>query len=225
MEQSIIDGFRDCINRNNGEKISCTSLGAQDTIYADYLMSSSVNFCIIEFKYLEKNFKDETRKPLRHTLCEMLKFDNSLKSLHKQCHFVGWMADFSIQLDVYSNRICTQEVFKEDSCHVCKIESIFDHKDDSNTIAKELLNPGGTIGLSVSDFTHYLNKLSEIAGGGAENIELLVADTSKQTVCYKVFDSIEKLAEWHKEKLLEIFPSNKPKGPSSNSGPKPPGMG
>ncbi|MBS0989807.1 hypothetical protein JK182_14285 [Acetobacter okinawensis] len=135
------------------------------------------------------------------------------------------MAEFSIQLDIYLNKICTQEVFEEDACHVRELESIFDHIDDINTIAQELLKVGGTIGLPVDRFTNYLDQLSKIAGGGAANIELLVADTSKQTVCYKVFDSIEKLAEWHKEKLLKISPSKKPKGPSSDSGPKPPGMG
>jgi len=194
-------------------------MAGQDKIYADYLVSSHSKFCIIEFKYNDSNFKDESRKPLRKNLCEKLNNSYDLLKLHCKAHFIGWMSDLTIRLDIYSNIICDNKVFNDENCHTDNIESIFDGNNDSKKFAKSLLSSRNGIGLGVKYFDYYLNELNRISGEGEVAIELLISDSQKGTVSFKPFTSISALAEWHNEKIRQLDQSKKPKGPSSRGGP------
>ena len=92
------------------------SVDSQDRdVGGDYVISDSTRFAIVEFKYTEKQFVDEGRKPKRLALCRQLADRIDMRKLHDRCHVISWLDSVSRfgYTNIYRKEVCNQAVFGE----------------------------------------------------------------------------------------------------------------
>lgn len=103
---------------DKGYQFHTFSLGGQDRdAGADYLLTDSDRFTLIEFKYSDKDLISENKKTRRLTLCQMLPIRPDMESLHDKCHFITYSdsSDGSIKTNIYRKQICNTSVFGKES--------------------------------------------------------------------------------------------------------------
>jgi hypothetical protein len=210
-EQAVADLFnrylRD-VGSRNGIRVHDFSLGGQDRdAGADYLLSDSSRFALVEFKYAEANISDESRKLKRLTLCQLLPLQPAMRLLHDQCHFIAWshLVDGTVHTNIYRREVCNRRVFGDGS-KLQDASADASSRATAATFAEGFLDakvPGRS--LALKDFEAYLAWLMrETSGASASTLELLTSDPLKQHELKLVrFSSVDAAYRWMQE--------NKPK--------------
>ena len=90
-EQSFADNFNDYLREVSlaaGHTYYRFSFDGQDRdTAADYLISNSMRFALVEFKYTSSEIVRENRKPRRRQLCRLLSYSADMRRIHDACHF------------------------------------------------------------------------------------------------------------------------------------------
>jgi len=117
IEQSVADIFNSFLSERSqeaGANYHYFSLGGQDRdAGADYLVSNSSGFSLIEFKHSETQLKDEGVKERREKLCILLNSNRAMREIHDKCHFIAWMDSKTgvLHCAPYRAEICNRVVF------------------------------------------------------------------------------------------------------------------
>ena len=119
-EQSLIDGFLEWLRKialKRNKKCITPSLDGQDReVCADYLITDSMVFILVEFKYQERNIATEKTKSLSKILCKELLKNVEMKKIHQLCHFIAWGKGFRekiiVLFNTYFNEVCNKKIFE-----------------------------------------------------------------------------------------------------------------
>ncbi|KPY89788.1 hypothetical protein RA263_27055 [Pseudomonas syringae pv. tagetis] len=94
IEQDVIKRFSIKLNNlaleRNITAYAGSPLGAQDTVFADYLLASTTRFCLIEFKATKDNFSSENQKALRVELFKVLANRKAVLRRSLDVHYMCW---------------------------------------------------------------------------------------------------------------------------------------
>lgn len=203
-EQSSADIFRDFIKEQalmKGCRFHAFSLDGQDRdAGADYVLSDSDRFAIIEFKYSEKNLISEKHKPRRLTLCQKLLNRQDMTDYHDQCHFITWseLGSGLIKTNIYRKEICNISIFGE-SCGLTKTSP---NQVSANTFADDFFGSQGLCSLSLHEFETYLGwVLTETSASTKSTVELLARNPNTNELSVKRLNSIAEAKTWVKDHI------------------------
>jgi hypothetical protein len=199
LEQSVADIFNDYMRdfcRDAGKKFQPFSLGGQDRDSADYLISNSDGFALVEFKYSELELIKEGKKPRRKKLCKLLQENKAMREIHDKCHFVVWMDSSSLNLRCapYRTEICNQSIFA--GCSSLKAQHpIVNKRMLAETYSHEFINPPPERSAQKAEFEKYLAWLMKDASGSSyETVELMARGS---VGCGAVrFESVDQAYRW-----------------------------
>ena len=201
-EQSVIDAFFDRFKeaavKNESRFFRC-SLDGQDTLAgADYLITESTWFAMVEFKYEEPQIADENTKPRRRALCKALDTDGSRLSQHVSCHFIGWSTPSprTVLLNIYRHEVCHQALWPSQSgLLLAKPET--KTRIEADKFMLNFFNLDDSAGSSFENFDNYLTWLLGMDGGnGSTGIELLLYNPGDSQCVFHDFSSLAALKSW-----------------------------
>ena len=218
-EQSVIDLFLRYLNKaseQQGKKILSFSLDGQDHLVgADYLLTETTKFTVIEFKYDESDISSERNKPIRLVMCSRLEKENDRLIEHMHCHFIAWSSGFlwgrTVYFNNYSNEVCNRKVLGP-LCGLISGSPIVEERTNADEFIEEFLS--GDIGLRFECFHSYITWLinnpdDDDGDGPHEFIELLLLDEDRDNFSMVTFHSLLELKEWldnhHPEPTMAIF--------------------
>ena len=215
-EQGVADKFNRYL-RDMGERKGITvhdfSLGGQDRhAGADYLLSDSSRFALVEFKFVEANIRDEIRKSRRLKLCQKLQVQPDMRQLHDLCHFVAWYdkPTLCVFTNVYRREVCNQRMFGSNS-NLHDISSDPSLRATAQNFAQEFLDTQShNRSLNLQEFEIYLAWLLQTtSGASASSVELLTSDPLKEGELALVwFPSVEEAYRWMQEHKPKPAPAD-----------------
>lgn len=208
-EQSIADEFNGFMRDRAsmlGYRIHSFSLDGQDRdAGADYVLSDSSRFALVEFKYQQANLISERHKPRRLSLCQGLAARRDMRAYHDNCHFVAWaeLPAMTMQMNVYRKEICNCRVFGDAS-------GLRDEGADiggrvrARIFVDEFFDAEYGRSLSIDEFNDYLGWLmTETSGATRSTLELIARDPHADDLVLVRLPSITSAHEW----LQENWPS------------------
>ena len=206
-EQSSADIFRDFIKEQalvKGCRFHAFSLDGQDRdAGADYVLSDSDRFAIIEFKYAEQNLISEKYKTRRLTLCQELLNRQDMTDYHDKCHFITWSESDSglIKTNIYRKEICNKSIFGE-SCGLVNPLPSQASQVSANAFADDFFGSQGLRSLSLHEFETYLAwVLTETSASTKSTVELLARNPNTNELSVKRLNSIAEAQEWVKDNI------------------------
>ncbi|MEI8673095.1 hypothetical protein P4S52_15725 [Vibrio sp. SA48] len=203
-EQSYADIFRDFMREESdrlGYRFHAFSLDGQDRdVGADYLLTDSDRFSIIEFKYDDNKLITEKFKPRRLTLCQKLLEREDMTTYHDKCHYISWTDSDTgdTEMNIYRYEICNKFVFGNDSGLLtsCPISS----KRFSAESFSEGFFESNKNSLSLAEFEAYIMwVLTETSASTKNSLELLVRNPNKKTLNTKTLNSLQEAQKWVQE--------------------------
>lgn len=204
-EQSLADEFHEYMRRQS-KKYGCRfhsfSLDGQDRdVGADYLLTDSDRFTIIEFKYSEKELVNEKHKERRLKLCIKLEKFKDMCSLHDKCHYVTWLDSLNglVNTNIYRFEICNSKIFGA-TCGLTSSTPEIAERIPAKKFASDFFSPGGSRSLSLKEFEDYLAwVLTETSGSEKTTLELVARNTKSNDLALVRLGTISEAQKWVKE--------------------------
>jgi hypothetical protein len=210
-EQSLADCFNSYMRKvacELNKHVLSFALDGQDRVAgADYLLSDTSRFAMVEFKYLEGDLKSERFKPRRLALCKGLQLQVDMRDRHDLAHFIAWGSAIGgveshrqsrhsglLQINTYRNEICNCSVFGA-SCglHRSPLES-GRGRELAEAFATEFLTKDSR-SLSLHEFEKYLAwVLEDTSESSSSTLELLISDPD--FCCLVELNSIAEAHAW-----------------------------
>lgn len=205
-EQSVADGFnrflRQAASKRNMQVYDFSLDGQDRDAGADYLLSDSSRYTLIEFKYQIANIREEKDKARRLELCKQLHINPNMADLHDQCHFIAWSTPLSvakgtgIATNIYRHEVCNCAIFGPSSGLSSAAPHSTSRASGEQFVHDFLTGSGATRALGLVEFEGYLAWLMEMASGSKKaNLELLAYDPARSDQC--VFVSLNSVSEAH----------------------------
>jgi hypothetical protein len=219
-EQSFADEFN-AFMRSKALQYGCGfhsfSLDGQDRdAGADYLITDSNRFAIVEFKYTQNDLVSEKHKLRRLTLCRELQNRVDMRAYHDACHFVSWTESSSgqVRTNIYRHEICTQRVFGRES-GLSAQEPIGNTWVSAATFARDFFRQGGGRSLSLAEFEGYIAwVLTETSASTTSTLELMAHNPNSNDLVLVRLNSIAQAQEWVRDHVAPPPPRNR-RGPRS----------
>lgn len=203
MEQAIADIFNEHFRdwcRQQGKRPIVASLAGQDEkMGADYLISDSSMFALIEFKFLERKLKVENVKDLRLNLCIRMEQESDIVESHDKCHFISWASNplSDMIINIYRKEICNKQIWRNDNLAAEKRDITC--RLNAHEFIEDFLNDPPIFGLDHDKFSSYVRTLSEISeggSGGGDRLFLLIRDDTRKRLGMVLLSSVLELKEW-----------------------------
>ncbi|GGD92741.1 hypothetical protein GCM10011390_09330 [Aureimonas endophytica] len=166
---------------------------------ADFLLSQTTTFALVEFKSDETDIKKEKIKPKRLQLCRLLELNPQMQALHDITHFVGWAnAKSAIHFNIYRHEVCNRLIFTGDYQLQAMGPGSASRK-NSYDFVTEFLN--GRLSLPLEAFEAYLVWLLEDASSsGQSSLSVAARDPHSKECMLTRFSTIRELYDWMNEK-------------------------
>ncbi len=221
-EQSLADNFNAFARdeaAESGRQVATFSLDGDDiNTGADYVITDSHRFAIIEFKYNEELIGREARKPRRLTLCEKLAEDAPMRALHDRCHFVAWGEDPAegqrVFTHIYRGKVCTHDVFGA----ACTWSSspLPRSEQTAGQFVRAFLDGTHAPALNKTEFETYIGWVkTQTSGSNEATIELVASRREGGELYLLRFASIQSVYDW----AQRTFPQPPPAGLGNASRP------
>jgi hypothetical protein len=201
-EQSFADIFRDFMKTKAPEygcRFHSFSFDGQDRdVGADYLLTDSDRFSIVEFKYTQNDLVSEKFKIRRLTLCNQLLKRSDMRALHDKCHFISWTEGplKQVNINIYRNEICTQAVFGS-SCGLPAKAPKITTRSLASEFTKKFFSPNGDASLSLAEFESYVAwLLSETSASTRSTLELVAYNPASNSLALVHLNSIAEAQAW-----------------------------
>lgn len=201
-EQSFADAFNAFMRRKateHGCRFHSFSVDGQDRdAGADYLLTDSDRFALVEFKYSSDDLISEKHKPRRLTLCRGLALNGDMRSLHDRCHFISWAEgpSLSVKTNIYRHEICNRRVFG-DSCGLSEISSCSVTRASAGVFATEFFSAPNPRSLSLEEFETYLAwLLTETSASTRSTLELIAHNPDSNDLALIRLGSIAQAQTW-----------------------------
>lgn len=201
-EQSLADIFNDYMKRQafkNGCAFHSFSLDGQDRdIGADYLLTDSDQFSIIEFKYTDENLASENKKERRLVLCKKLIDDEVMKGYHDKCHFISWSDKISLEIktNVYRHEICNKSVFGKE-CGLPSKNPNVDSRRTLKSFSKNFFDRFDILSLSREQFEEYVTwVLQETSGSTRTTLQLIAYNPDSGSLALVKMNSLKEAQKW-----------------------------
>lgn len=202
IEQSVADTFNSHMREQSertGDKYHYFSLGGQDRdAGADYLVSNSNGFSILEFKHSELQLKEEGAKKRRENLCVLLELNKNkkMREIHDKCHFVAWMDSETgaVKCAPYRSEICNNCIFPK-SNRINNPAPTEGNRITADDYCKQFKSPPPERYASKKDFEIYLAWLMKVASGAKVQTVQLMAKRPDSCAIIR-FDSVEAAYQW-----------------------------
>jgi len=205
-EQGVIDAFNWHFFKKaaaEGKKVYPLALDGQDCYAgADYILSDSDRFALIEFKYTENEICSESKKNLRLSLCRQLLPNPRMSHLHDRCHFIAWRDSVSSQIktNIYRLEVCNKGVFGP-SCGLEDKTATTTKRTLADRFIDEFLSQRSTRSLSLQEFEEYLIWLLQKASKTTKtSLELLSYDEVAGICRTVIHNSIQDAYDWFQSK-------------------------
>ena len=214
-EQSFADAFN-CFMRTKAPKYGCRfhsfSLDGQDRdAGADYVLTDSDRFAIVEFKYSTADLVSEKNKPRRLKLCQELLHHNDMRALHDRCHFISWSEVPSgiVKTNIYRNEICTQAVFGR-SCGLTAQIGTSATRVSAGEFAQDFFAKNGSKSLSLAEFESYVAwVLTETSASTSSTLELVAHNPTSNDLALVRLNSIAEAQAWVQAHVSPPQPRNR----------------
>ena len=200
LEQSVADIFNEHMREKcngAGTKFHRFSLGGQDRdTGADYLISNSSSFALIEFKHSEADLVSERSKSCREQLCLLLHKNKKMRDIHDRCHFVAWRYSVSgtLRCAPYRTEICNQLVFPN-CASLTRQRPLKSKRLPADTYCDQFISPPPVRHAAKVEFEQYLAWLMKDASGSSqESVELMARGSVGCTAIR--FDSVDAAYRW-----------------------------
>ncbi|HDR9064461.1 TPA: hypothetical protein QDB03_006154 [Burkholderia vietnamiensis] len=201
-EQSFADIFN-AFMRSKALEYGCRfhsfSLDGQDRdTGADYVLTDSDRFSIVEFKYSQGDLVSEKYKPRRLTLCQQLLHRDDMRALHDRCHFISWAeGDLrEVKTNIYRNEICTQAVFGS-ACGLPALNPTAATRAAAGVFAQDFFGKNGAKSLSLMEFESYVAwVLTETSASTNSTIELVAHNPTSNDLALVRLNSLAEAQEW-----------------------------
>jgi hypothetical protein len=213
-EQSFADIFNDFMRFKAG-KYGCRfhsfSLDGQDRdTGADYVLTDSDRFAIVEFKYSQSDLVSEKHKPRRLTLCQQLLHRDDMLALHDRCHFISWTEGSAraVKTNIYRNEICTQLVFGS-ACGLPALNPTSATRVPAGVFAQDFFGGNGTKSLLLAEFESYVAwVLTETSASTTSTIELVAHNPTSNDLALVRLNSIAAAQKWVQAHISPPPPQN-----------------
>lgn len=218
-EQSFADSFNEFMRSKaveHGCRFHTFSLDGQDRdAGADYLLTDSDRFAIVEFKYSQSDLVSEKHKHRRLTLCQKLLNREDMRILHDRCHFVSWTENPSklVKTNIYRNEICTQTVFGG-SCGLPTLMATHSTRASAGAFADDFFSSRGSKALSLEEFETYIAwVLTETSASTNATLELIAHSRTSNELALVRLNSIAEAQSWVRTHVTPPQPSSRLGGP------------
>ena len=201
-EQSVADEFNDFL-REQAKKLGVIfhpfSLDGQDRdAGADYLITKSSRFALIEFKYKISDINKENKKERRLNLCKELEIDSKMTGLHDKCHFIACLQspDLKFIANIYRFEVCNDSIFGKR--HNLKMSSPREsNRISAEKFADEFFNKSNLRNISLQEFEIYLAWLLQNTSSSSQSsLELACRDPKANTFSFITFSSVRAANDW-----------------------------
>lgn len=165
---------------------------------ADYLLTDSDRFSLVEFKFSSGSLVSEKYKPKRLTLCRKLAQRPDMRSLHDLCHFISWTegSSMSVKTNIYRHEICNRRVFG-DSCGLSDTSPILNTRVSAGVFANEFFASSSSRSLSLAEFEAYLDwVLTETSASTNSTLELIAHNPVSNDLALVRLNSIAEAQLW-----------------------------
>jgi hypothetical protein len=176
---------------------------------ADYVLTDSDRFTLMEFKYNSTDLISEKHKPRRLNLCRCLSTRQDMLALHDQCHFISWTEapSRSVKTNIYRHEICNRGVFGA-SCGLSNASPYTNARVSAGIFATEFFGPTGSRSLSLVEFETYLAwLLTETSGSSNSTLELVAYNPASNDLALVRLNSISEAQSWVQEHVSRPSPS------------------
>jgi len=201
-EQSFADSFNAFMRNqalNHGCRFHSFSTDGQDRdAGADYVLTDSDRFTLMEFKYSSTDLVSEKHKPRRLNLCRCLSTRQDMRTLHDQCHFISWTEDLSksVNTNIYRHEICNRGVFG-DACGLSDASPYTNARASARIFATDFFSPTGSRSLSLMEFETYLAwLLTETSESANSTLELVAYNPASNNLALVRLNSISEAQSW-----------------------------
>ena len=200
----------------HGCRFHSFSLDGQDRdAGADYLLTDSDRFAIVEFKYTQSDLVSEKYKPRRLTLCQKLLSHDDMRAPHDRCHFVSW-TEFPLNLirtNIYRNEVCTQSVFGS-ACGLPTQRATEGTRAAAGFFADDFFSIGGSRALSLTQFETYIAwLLTETSASTRSTLELIAYNQLSNDLALVRLNSIAEAQSWVRTHISPPRPRSRLGGP------------
>jgi hypothetical protein len=203
-EDSISQIFNDemrAVAIRTGLRFQPFPLDGQDrNLLSDHLLTDYSNFCLVEFKYTDKELRSEAEKKKRVEALRLALQDNDeVRAVHERCHFIAWRDSLTAQpmADVYRNQICNQETLGP-ACGLRQKLINRNKEIDVDIFAQQFYGQPPKRSVGQAEFQIYVSwLLSVVTEGRVPSIELLARakNAGGKTVVIKL-NSLHDLYNW-----------------------------
>lgn len=184
-----------------GYRFHSFSLDGQDRdMGADYVLTNSDRFAIVEFKYSKSDLVSEKHKPRRLTLCQKLLQDQDMCALHDRCHFISWTegASKAVKTNIYRNEICTLATFGANCGLSVEVPTETTHASAAE-FAEGFFGKNGFKSLALPEFNTYVAwVLTETSDSQTSTLELIAHNPTSKDLALVRLKSIEEAQQWVK---------------------------
>lgn len=213
-EQSFADEFN-AFMRSRAPKYGCRfhsfSLDGQDRdAGADYVLTDSDRFAIVEFKYSQTDLVSEKKKLRRLKLCQELVHREDMRALHDKCHFISWTEGSSgaVKTNIYRNEICTQTVFGS-TCGLSSEIALSATRASAGAFAQDFFGANGSKSLSLAEFKLYIAwVLTQTSASRSSTLELIAYNPTSNDLALVRLNSIEEAQAWVQAHVSFPSPGN-----------------
>jgi hypothetical protein len=201
-EQSVADEFNNFL-QEQAKKLGATfhpfSLDGQDRdAGADYLITKSSRFALIEFKYEISDINKEKKKKRRLNLCKQLEIDPKMRLLHDKCHFIACLQspDLKLIANIYRLEVCNASIFGKG--HNLSMSSPREsNRISAEKFADEFFNNSNSRNISLQEFEIYLAWLLQNTSSSSQSsLELACRDPKANTFSFVTFASVRAANDW-----------------------------
>jgi hypothetical protein len=165
---------------------------------ADYLLTDSDRFAIVEFKYADSDLVSERLKPKRLTLCQKLLTRADMCALHDRCHFISWTHGplRVVKTNIYRNEVCTRTVFGP-TCGLPAQGPTDDTRASADLFTSDFFDPAGTRSLSLAEFEGYVAwLLTETSASTRTTLELIAHNPNSNDLALVQLNSLAEAQAW-----------------------------
>lgn len=214
-EQSFADIFNAFMRLRAWEygcRFHSFSLDGQDRdMGADYVLTDSDRFAIVEFKYSQSDLISEKYKQRRLTLCQQLLHRDDMRALHDRCHFISWAEGRSraVKTNIYRNEICTQLVFGG-ACGLPALNATSATRASAGVFAQDFFGRNGAKSLSLTEFESYIAwVLKDTSASTTSTIELVAHNPTSNDLALVRLNSIADAQKWVQAHVSPPPPRNR----------------
>lgn len=200
-EQSFADDFNDFmreVSLAKGHIYHRFSLDGQDRDTAgDYLISDSMRFALVEFKYTSSEIVRENRKPRRRQLCRLLACSADMRRIHDTCHFISWTDRNSLTglINVYRNEVCNRAVLGAESGIESNTAST-DQRSPLHEFASAFFH-SESASASLEEMESYLAwVMQQTSGSASSSVELIGRECGSRQFVQVRLESIVEAHAW-----------------------------